>query len=250
MMHISRARLYPYQHKVGQSNRPSGSLCIQPLCATPTIPWPSPSATPIDAFSTEGYISCTFPTLFPTGAGVSPRARTVTIGNYFKHLLLYHDGQFAKHPQFRYFALNNEMRHRALQTGRIYVHQHPHDEHLSVDDLHDMVGRDGDAFSNRVLHYASSLHATCQYWLKQRSQLIAMVDTLGLPTVFFTHSAANRQWPELARLICPDDPQSSTSRSEALMENPAIADWFFYHRIHIFLDAFYKGVIVASDYWM
>ena len=27
-----------------------------------------------------------------------------------------------------------------------------------------------------------------------------MVDTLGLPTVFFTHSAADLQWPELARL--------------------------------------------------
>ena len=26
-----------------------------------------------------------------------------------------------------------------------------------------------------------------------------MVDTLGLPTVFFTHSTADLQWPELAR---------------------------------------------------
>ena len=77
-----------------------------------------------------------------------------------------------------------------------------------------------------------------------------MVDTLGLPTVFFTHSAADLQWPELARLICPDDPDSSTSRSKALMENPAIADRFFYHRIHKFIDIFYKGVLGASDYWM
>jgi len=35
-----------------------------------------------------------------------------------------------------------------------------------------------------------------------------MVDTLGLPTIFFTHSAADLQWPELARLICPEDPES------------------------------------------
>ena len=224
----------------------------QPPCAPPTVSWPASGGTPINEFNTEGYISCAFPTLFPTGSAdfVAPRARTVTVGNYFKHLMLYRDGRFAKHPRFRYFALNSEMRWRALQTGRIYVRQHPHDDHLSVDELRDMVGREGEAFSNRVLHYASSLRGTRQYWFKQRSQLIAMVDTLGLPTVFFTHSAADLQWPELARLICPDDPDSSASRLKALNENPAIADWYFYHRISTFIEAFYKGVLRASDYWM
>ena len=67
---------------------------------------------------------------------------------------------------------------------------------LTVDELRDMVSRDGEAFSNRVLHYASSLRGTLQYWFRQRSRLISMVDTLGLPTIFFTHSAADLQWPE------------------------------------------------------
>ena len=35
--------------------------------------------------------------------------------------------------------------------------------------------------------------------------VMSMVDTLGLPTIFFTHSAADLQWPELARLISPED---------------------------------------------
>ena len=39
-----------------------------------------------------------------------------------------------------------------------------------------MVGREGEAFSNRVVHYASSLRGTRQYWFKQRSWLIAKVD--------------------------------------------------------------------------
>ncbi len=93
------------------------------------------------------------------------------------------------------------MRWRALQTGRIYVRQHPHDAQLSVEELRDMVGREGEAFSNCVLHYAASLRGMRQYWFRQRSRLIAMhggPDTLGLPTVFFTHSAADLHWPELA----------------------------------------------------
>ena len=60
---------------------------------------------------------------------------------------------------------------------------------------------------------------------------MSMVDTLGLPTIFFTHSAADLQWPELARLICPDDPESQSSRTKATIENPAMADWYFYHSL-------------------
>lgn len=75
-----------------------------------------------------------------------------------------------------------------------------------------------------------------------------MVDTLGLPTIFFTHSAADLQWPELAHLICPD-PESRSSHTTAVIENPAIADWFFSHRVQK-IDAFYRGVLSATDYWL
>ena len=217
-----------------------------------TVMWPSSGRSPINEFTTEGYFTCAFPTLFPTGAAdfLGQRHNQVTIGNYFKHLMMYEDGRFAKHPRFRFFALNTEMRWRALQTGRIYVRQHPGDAQLSLDELRDMVGREGEAFSNRVLHYASTLRGTRQYWFKQRSRLLSMVDTLGLPTIFFTHSAADLQWPELARLICPEDPESRSSRTKAVIENPAIADWFFYHRVQKFIEAFYVGVLGATDYWV
>ena len=223
----------------------------QQQVAPPTVSWPPCGSAPINEFNTEGYMSCAFPTLFPTGAAdfLAPRPVGVTIGNYLKHMMMYEDGRFARHPRFRYFALNTEMRWRALQAGRIYVRQHPHDAQLSVEELRGMVGREGETFSNRVLHYATSLRGTKQYWFKQRSRLIAMVDTLGLPTIFFTHSAADLQWPELARLICPDDPDSSSARSKAVQENPAIADWFFYQRIIKFINVFYVGVIGATDYW-
>ena len=156
-----------------------------------TLMWPSIGGRPINEFKTEGYFSCAFPTLYPTGAAefLGARQRNVTIGNYFKHLMMYDDGRFAKHPRFRFFALNTEMRWRAIQTGRVYVRQHPGDAHLSVDALRDMVGREGESFSNRVLHYATSLRGTKQYWFRQRNQLMSMVDTLGLPTIFFTHKA-------------------------------------------------------------
>jgi len=85
------------------------------------------------------------------------------------------------------------MHWHSVLAGRIYVHQHPNDAQLSVEELRDMVGRPGAAFSNCVVHFGTTLRGTKPYWFRQQSRLIAMVDTLGLPTVFFTHSAADMQ---------------------------------------------------------
>ena len=219
---------------------------------TPTAQWPEIQNAPINEFKTEGYMTCAFPTLFPTGEAdfAAPRLHRVTIGEYFKHLLLYKDGRFATHPRFRFFALNTEMRWRALQAGNIYVRQHAKDAQLTVQELKDMVGVEGEAFSSRVLHFATSLRGTSPYWYKQRTRLIAMVDTLGLPTVFITHSAADLQWPELARLICPEHADDRSTRSQAVVDNPAVADWFFYQRITLFLKEFYEDVLGVKDYWI
>lgn len=217
-----------------------------------TVPWPPRADSPVNEFVTEGYMSCAFPTLFPTGAGdfLAPRERTVTVGNYFKHLMRFDEGRFARHPRFRYFALNSEMRWRALQAGRVYIKQHPKEARLSLDELKDIVQSGGEQFARKVLHYACNLRGTKQYWFKQRIRLIAMIDKLGLPTIFFTHSAADGHWPELAQLICKDNPESSSSRSKAVRENPAIADWFFYERITKFVQMYYVNLLGATDYWL
>ena len=118
---------------------------------------------------------------------------------------------------------------------------------LSVDELRDMVST---SFSSHVCHYAGSLRGTHPYWMKQRSCLIAMVDTLGLPTVFFTHSAADLQWPELANLICQDNPEDASDHRHAVIDNPGVADCFFYKQFQQFLKCFYLDILGAKDYWL
>ena len=53
------------------------------------VPWPENGSVPIDEFKTEGYISCAFPTLFPTGEAdfIATRLQSVTVGMYFRHLM-------------------------------------------------------------------------------------------------------------------------------------------------------------------
>ena len=90
-----------------------------------------------------------------------------------------------------------------------------------------------------MFHFGASLRGTRQFWLKQKSHLVAMVDTLGLSTVLLR--------PELAQLLGVDDPTNST---QAVIEHPCLADWFFYQQILKFMDIYYKGILKAKDYWL
>ena len=61
-----------------------------------SVSWPTIDRTaPVNEFRSEGYMSCAFPKLYPTGAAdfTAPRLRPVTIGFYFKHLKKFHDGR-------------------------------------------------------------------------------------------------------------------------------------------------------------
>ena len=155
-------RLFLMLHSKGQNKRQSRNLFKTCRVAHTPSHGPPLEEHPSMSLPQRATSAWPFPTLFPTGAAdfLGQRCNQVTIGNYFTHLTKYRDGRFARHPRFRFFALNTEMRWRALQSGRIYVQQHPGDAQLTVDVLRDMVGREGEAFSNRVLHYASSLRGT------------------------------------------------------------------------------------------
>ena len=138
------------------------------------------------------------------------------------------------------------MRWRALQTGRVYINKRKNDAEMSLEDLKEMSTKDRKSFINRVSHFGTSLRGTKQYWHQQRSKLTAMINNLGLPTAFFTHSAADLQWPELHRLLVTDE---NKSKSANLIDNPAIASWFFHEKIQKYIKTFYTDILGAVDFW-
>ena len=43
--------------------------------------------------------------------------------------------------RFPYWALNMKLRHQLLSQSSVYIHQHPGDANLTIENLRDMVGR-------------------------------------------------------------------------------------------------------------
>lgn len=221
--------------------------CV-PMFGQPTAPekaefvldWPSIDNQSINEFKTCGYVSMAFPCLLAYGKADlrSPREHKITAINYFKHLMNYKDERFAKHPRFRYFALNSIMRWTALRNGGVFVKKNSEFENMTVDKFKEELQKNPNIIKKMMFHN-SNLRGTRSYWYARGQELLAMVRQLGLPTLFFTLSAADLHWPDLFHFLSPgEDPNSiSEARRRKLIEqNPAKVDAFFMERGDTFIS--------------
>ena len=123
-----------------------------------SVMWPCIDGVPVNEFQTPGYIARAFLTLYPTGAADlrSERIRDVKPTEYFSHLLKYKDGRFARHACWRYFALNSQMRWRALQEGKVYVKQSLNAQQCTIEDLQKMLENDNHV-ADRIIRFDKGL---------------------------------------------------------------------------------------------
>ena len=89
-------------------------------------------------------------------------------------------------------TIRKSVHHRQPTEGQLVPW--PENGNVPIDEFK-TVGHEGEFFTDRVMHFASSLRGTSQFWFKQRSRLISMVDTLEMPTVFLTHSRVMASGP-------------------------------------------------------
>jgi hypothetical protein len=75
--------------------------------------------TPLSEYGSNIAINA-FPTLFPTGKGGfdEPRPHKVSEKDWANYLLQVRGGRFARHPRFRYWALNTILRHETKKSSR------------------------------------------------------------------------------------------------------------------------------------
>lgn len=224
--------------------------------SNPPLLWPLINNSPINEFQTPGYIACAFPTLYPTGRADlrAERVRDVKPAEYFKHLLQYKDGRFARHTRWRYFALNSQMRWRALQEGKVYVKQNLTDSELTVADIQEKIAAGDKYMADRIMRFGIGLRGSRQFWNARRSELSDMIKQLGSQgMIFFTFSSADLHWPELHDLMPQvensEDIEASKIHYKNLVENPHIAAWFFNKRFEIFFNDVLKRQWNLEDWW-
>ena len=147
------------------------------------LDWPAIGDSAINEFNTPFLATMAFPALFPhaTGDPTNPaRERPVSLTDGFKHLVRFGETnascekhwRFASHPRFPYWALNMKQRHQLLSQSSVYLHHHPADANLTVDDLRSMVGSMSAAqLMGHLQRYAAKIQGSSQYWFQRHQEL-------------------------------------------------------------------------------
>eukprot|EP01018_Ginkgo_biloba_P035772 Gb_33711 [translate_table: standard] len=221
------------------------------------VEWPDLGASPINEYNTEGLFDMAFPTLFPTGEGkwLQPRSMKIRLHEYAEHLMKYRDHRFATHPRFRYFIMNMIMRHRSQATGAVFVKKNAEESlPLIIHELRTQLETLLDArLAKKVMKFATTLRGTCAYWSKCLRELSDMIHQIGCPTIFFTLSAADIQWPDLHQLMpgtAPRDPVAARKwRCDNVIQHPHIIAKYMHLRYTIFREEVLTKFHGAIEFW-
>lgn len=159
--------------------------------------------------------------------------------------------RFASHPRFSYWALNMIQRRRTLQQNSIFLKQNPGESHLTIEELRDMANNNTSvSFMSKLSRYIGNITGSAAYWHKVKEDLKAIIDSKGVPTIFFTFSAADMHWPELHSLLS-NSPEQLTNerRRQNVINNPHIIDWFFTKRVESFIKYWLYDILKAEWHW-
>ncbi|KAK3929764.1 ATP-dependent DNA helicase [Frankliniella fusca] len=217
------------------------------------LSWPTISNQPINEFNDESYIVQAFPCLFPKGNGNIKihKGKMESALNYFKHLMRYKDDRFSQHNRFRYFALNSYMRWSALRNGNLFIKSQPEFENMTLTQLKEELHRNP-TLIKKIMYRNSSISGSKSYWFARGKELLSMVEQIGLPTLFCTFSAADLHWPELFKLLAPDEDLTTMSlfrKKQLVKNNPLIVDTFFLKRVETFMAQVVIKKYKVKDYW-
>lgn len=169
------------------------------------LSWPKISSSLGNEYNTEGLFSMAFLKNFSTGATLplQPRNIKIHLHEYALHLTRYFDHRFGKHVRFRYFLYNLIMRHCNQQNVSIFVRAYLEDkipssltilqQQLQVAPHHQLA--------EQLMQFGASLCGTHSFQSSCRVQLTAMIEKLGIPTLFFTLSFANTKWANLQKIF-------------------------------------------------
>jgi hypothetical protein len=242
----------------------------------PTMAWPERGSR-INDYNTPGLQSILFPSLFPFGLGDSyneDRRETVTMTEASKHLLNYalanRDGSFtfpfAEHPRWKHWAQSTVQRHREVGQRNVYVKKHRTDGNLTELELQQIVRDDGSDLRNlisRMQRYNGNINGTNQYLYKSKRELESLIEAKGMPTFWFTWSAADNHWEDLHRLLYPgttpptfgtqsvmDELKKALHRRKLVRKNPHLVDEYFLARAEeVFKTFLTKKCINIKYHW-
>ena len=144
-----------------------------------------------------------FPTHFPDGNDgcISTRKNKIDFKEYCQYILL-HNSRFATHPRLTYFLCNAMQRQQTINNAKFLISKNKLKD-FTLEELADKI-KNQPQFVESISACNQQIRGSSAYWQSLSSKVLAMVENIGSPHVFFTLSAADLFfWLEIFKSIDP-----------------------------------------------
>ena len=114
---------------------------------------------------------------------------------------------FVEHDRFIHWIQNMVERHRAQGQRNFWIGRNDKFSSLSNEELLAIINEQGEEYDTllgSMQSYNGNINGSPQYLFKKRKLLEAMIDQLGMPTMWFTFSIADNHWTDLHELLHRD----------------------------------------------
>ena len=170
----------------------------------------------ISDYNTPSIQSRAFLVLFPYGEGdVTRKSRRheVSFTQASTHYLNYaifnnetkmYDFPVASHARWMHWSHNTAERHRFNGQRQVYLKRNSSVFNMSENQLADIVRRNGIEYLQLVRGmqvFNANIVGSNSYYYKRRRELEALMECHGMPTAWFTLSAADNHWKDLQRIM-------------------------------------------------
>ena len=189
-----------------------------------------------------------FPWLFPDGVnGVYTKRNTIlTTLKYFQSKLYNQDSRWRKNITYLMYAVNHYEQKSLLSTVGIHMRKKkpghtPSITNANISSLENLAEIQKNSYM-----FMKNIRGTAAYWSEVLYKLLAMVKSLGSPTIFLTLSADDNHWPELAMLFKDttyEEAVNFKSCASELKQDPLLASIHFERR----WNALFKHVLNGND---
>ena len=163
---------------------------------------------PIPLLTDTQFEELANPDKFPYGDGGfadTERDTKLTLRKYVNARLLDQDGRFAKDIDY-IFGMQYAVEHKQVRDSISVALRQTRGCQQLGSNLHAGMLKNPQHLQNlfkkdRAYTFLKNIRGSPPYWQKMFYELLAMIQTLGIPTWFLTLSAADMKWPEVIQSI-------------------------------------------------
>ena len=240
-----------------------------------------PAGAAINDYHTSNLQAHSFPTLFPHGVGDftnhDREVDTVSMTDVARHHLFYciaqEDGTyyypFVENERWPYWVQNTMERHRFQQQKTVCMNKLPNQiTGMNIDEMNEFI-RAGSpeqmrALTGKMQMFSANITGSDAYFAKAKRELESLMQEKGMPTVWFTLSAADNHWKDLHKLAVSDalaarfqqqqsqlsQKKKAAKRRKWIKKNPHIVDYYFHLRTKQFFSSIFgKDCLNTEWFW-